>query len=277
MTDTAHPGSSLKVPARAMRFREEQDALEQWFSESPIVAAFFASMSSTFPAGERNFIKSVRHYQDNLKGEKLKEQVRGFIHQEAHHGVAHDRINQQFAEMGIPMARFEQRLQSVLDDRLSKLPPEKILAMTVSMEHITAIMAHWILSAPQVLEDFPKSIREMFLWHAVEEIEHKAVAFDVFMQQCGDRKILRAMCRISVTIFVLRMIRYTTITLWRLRILPRWRHLKKAWKFFYGKHGLMPSVRQPYRDFYREDFHPWDVDDRTLIDDWSDRLGLSQA
>ena len=144
--------------------------------------------------------------------------------------------------------------------------------MTVGMEHMTAIMAEFVLKNPQVLEPLEESVKDLLYWHAVEEIEHKAVAFDVYMQMEGDRKYLRRVLKLATFMFNVRIALYMVALLWWARKFPSWSDIKGFRRFMYGDKGLLTNIRQPYRDFFKEDFHPWDHDNRDLIDKWQNEL-----
>ena len=108
----------------------------------------------------------------------------------------------------------------------------------------------------------------MLLYHAIEEIEHKAVAFDVFMSCVGDRKMLRRVQKNAIATFTRLTTKYMIIMLWRARIFPSWRDIKSFSKFMFLKGGMMPNLSGPFKEFFREDFHPWDHQNQGLVDQW---------
>jgi predicted metal-dependent hydrolase len=112
------------------------------------------------------------------------------------------------------------------------------------------------------------TIKSLLEWHAVEEIEHKGVAFDVYMETVGDRKLLHKAQRFATFLFQYRVTKYMVIMMWRARAMPRWKDIKGYWQFMFGKNGLLRNIRKPYKDFFREDFHPWDHQNQDLIDEW---------
>src|SRR5207244_3358365 len=58
--------------------------------------------------------------------------------------------------------------------------PKGHLAVTIALEHFTAIMADAMLTNDGVLEGADPRMAALWRWHAIEETEHKAVAFDVY-------------------------------------------------------------------------------------------------
>ena len=59
------PARSIKV--RRIEFEFGDDIPEFWYANDPIRTLLLAGMSGGFPEGERFFIDSVRHYQDQVK------------------------------------------------------------------------------------------------------------------------------------------------------------------------------------------------------------------
>ncbi len=51
----------------------------------------------------------------------------------------------------------------------------------MALEHFTAILAHQLLADPRHLEGAEKETADLWRWHAVEEIEHKGVAYDTWL------------------------------------------------------------------------------------------------
>src|SRR5690606_41942592 len=54
---------------------------------------------------------------------------------------------------------------------------------TCALEHFTAMLAETILEHPEMLEGMDERVLPLWLWHAVEESEHKSVAFDVYQDR----------------------------------------------------------------------------------------------
>ncbi len=145
----------------------------------------FDALSLTFPDGERYFIQSVRLFRDQIQDPDLKQRVADFIRQEAQHGIAHDKMNQVMKDQGMPVDQFIQRLNKVFKFELKYRSPQYNIAMTAAAEHLTALMAETFYGEKETLQDAHPYVRALFAWHAIEEMEHRDVAFDV-MQQVGN-------------------------------------------------------------------------------------------
>jgi uncharacterized protein len=153
-----------------------------WFFGSAALTHLANGVNLLFPAGERMFVRAVRSFSDGLDPE-LAAQVKGFGGQEGRHAQAHERVFDALRAQGFEIDRFLARYERVAYGILEKgAPAELKLATTVALEHFTAILAEDALTSG-VLEGAHPAMRQLLMWHAVEELEHKAVAFDVLAQK----------------------------------------------------------------------------------------------
>ena len=248
------------------------DALDRsnfGYENNRIITAFFAALSSVFPPGEEEFVASVRNYLDAISDDpQLLKEVRGFIGQESHHADQHRRLNEIIAKLGLDTEKIEAHLRSHIEEQHKVMTDAQRLAATVAMEHITAVLAHYMLTYPETLDPAPESIRALLKWHAVEEIEHKAVAFDVFKKAVDSEELRTRVFWFAVTEFTIRITAYQWALMLMARQVPTPRELFGAAKFFFGRKGLITKTLKPVLDFARPDFHPWDIDDRELVEAW---------
>ncbi len=270
MTNIKNKSAQVEIKPRRMAFDTESPMNKYAFKNNSLISTFFYALSALFPDGERFFIHSVRNYRDDIKDETLKEQIRGFIGQEAHHGVSHEALNQAITDMGFPMDRIVGRLHKRVDF-LKKFSRERQLALTVAMEHFTASLAEFLLKNPEILEDADPTVRKMLLWHAVEEIEHKAVAFDVYREHVNDELMRKRVMVISMISLFSRLAMYQFWLLRSQRHFPIWREWKEAAVFFWGKKGVLRDNMKGLAKFFKTGFHPWDIDQNYLIENWEER------
>lgn len=262
----------VDIKPRRMNFPFRQTKRRFFFDDNSVKSVYWAALSATFPAGEKEFIDSVRLYKDKVDDPKLQEQVKGFIGQEGHHSGQHMQMNKQLRDLGLDAVRLEKHLERDIKKFVPTRPDRVRLALTVGMEHITAIMADHALNHPETFDGMDDTIRELLLWHAVEEIEHKAVAFDVFMTCEGDRKLLHKCLKLATRLFVVRISCYMVGLLWWSKTLPRWRHIKSFYRMLYSESGVITKIRAPYKDYFREDFHPWDHQNQSLVESWKKKF-----
>ena len=268
--------SSLHIRPRRMEFCLPDPMPRHWHGNDPFKPHFFNAMSVLFPDGERYFIDSVRQFRDQITDPTLKEQIRGFIGQEGHHSREHIDYNNRLRALGYDIDRLELPVKRRIRFVQKQFSPERQLAGTVAMEHFTAILANALLSDPRWIGDASPEMQRLWRWHALEETEHKAVAFDVYMQVCGDRKILRKAMR-QATFFFLKDVTKGTLHMLRkdgkLTLPVWWRGMVWLW----GPGGFFSHLTGVYRDFYREDFHPWQHNNAQLMEEVAQEFDVQPA
>lgn len=171
---------SQTIKPRRMDFQFDESLPTFWFDDDVFKTVLLTAQSCTFPEGERFFIHAVRQYQERITDPVLRQQVRGFIGQEAHHGNEHTALNALMAQRGFCTAKQEGFVKRGLGFRKRWLSPQRQLAMTCALEHFTAMLAEQVLENPEFLKGMDDRVKALWVWHAVEESEHKAVAFDVY-------------------------------------------------------------------------------------------------
>jgi uncharacterized protein len=246
--------STMRAPAdhtitpRDIRFDTQAHHGQNWMGGDPVATAVFNALSLTFPDGERLFMDAVRNYRDQLSG-KLLAEARAFIAQEAIHSREHVGLNA---------------------GGRGKVP---MLGVTIALEHFTAMMADLFLEDPAFWEGVPEDLVRMWQWHAMEESEHKAVAFDVFCEISKDwtplqRYRVRAQTMvISTILFSSNITRYSAKLLMADGMGP-WKAHLSVLNYLFGKPGLFRKSWKAYWDWFRPNFHPWDHDNSAKLDQW---------
>ena len=267
MTVTTSP-SDLQITPRDLRIDREAPTPRWWLGGDPIGTAVMNALSLTFPDGERFFIQAVRRYEKDTPPE-LRAQVRAFVVQEGAHTREHIAFNELTRRSGYDVTEAEAFTEGRMNIARSR-PPIVQLAATVALEHFTAAFAHALLARPEVLAGSPPELVKLWRWHSIEEIEHKAVAYDVFMHAIRDlsplkRWAFRRRVMFRITILFTRTVRVTARMLLKqdgiTGLDARWRLFKWLWL----KPGLYRLILKDYLAFYRPGFHPWQSDDRGLI------------
>ncbi|KGD62608.1 hypothetical protein T9A_00899 [Alcanivorax jadensis T9] len=255
-----------KVRRPQFAFSEAQDIPRYWWDNDPVKTLLLAAMSASFPPGERFFIDSVRHYQDQITDPELKKAIKGFIGQEAHHSREHELMNGFLQERGVDLARLEQEILGFMNLLRKHLSPERQLAHTVAVEHFTALMAEEFLLKYDALEQMDPRIAPVWAWHAIEESEHKAVAFDVY-KAIGGSEFTRVteMMIVSVLFPV-----FSAVHLVQLMKEDGQLGNMKSWlgavNYMWGRPGVFRKLLPSYFKFYSPNFHPWDHDARGLVE-----------
>jgi uncharacterized protein len=277
-TQTSNP--DRKVPTRRISFEESLRELPKHFAADGdlILSHLAASLSAVFPDGEDFFVRSVRHYRDQITDPELKRQVTGFIGQEALHGREHRMFNDRLAELGYPTKRFERLTRKGLALRERVAPPVSNLAATAALEHFTATLAELVLSNPEVQGLFGHDeVRNLFLWHALEESEHKAVAFDVYKAVGGSERMRVLTMKFLRWTFVVGMAAQVAISLLGDRATYRRGNLRRSLRNLRRSPLLTGDLWRQLCDYDRADFHPDDQDTDALVAEWRERLFGAQG
>jgi predicted metal-dependent hydrolase len=264
-----------KVPTRRISFEESLQAVPKHFAVDGdlILSHVAASLSAVFPDGEDFFVRSVRHFRDRISDPVLKRQVAGFIGQEAMHGREHRAFNDRLDQLGYPTKRFERLTKKGLAIRERLLPATSNLAATAALEHFTATLAELVLSSEETRALFgDEEVRNLFVWHALEESEHKAVAFDVYKAVGGSERTRVVTMNLLTVGFIGGMALQVAVSLLFDRATYRRGNLRKSWRRFRRSPIMQRELWEQLRDYNRPDFHPDDRDTTGLVTEWRREL-----
>jgi len=241
-----------------------------FFANSPVMSHLLTALSSTFPVGEQFFVHSVRNVRDKITDEKLQAQIAAFIGQEAMHSKAHAEFNDAWRRDDYNLDSFQAWLAR-RDAFIKSVHPKLQLAVTCAFEHFTALLGGYILRNPQVLSTLDDDAIKLWVWHAIEEIEHRAVAFDVYQAIYKDDRTRRAVMR-NVTTGFASLTFYSATRLF----MQDWR--KSVPKVIQNVHGIymiskmLISLIPEYLSYYKADFHPDEIDYSKIVTYWKEKL-----
>ncbi|GGY54657.1 hypothetical protein GCM10011297_29330 [Bacterioplanes sanyensis] len=266
-------GAKVGIPPRRMDFTFADNTQRYWYKGSAFLTTFWTTLSAMFPEGETFFCDSVKNYRQRIQDPTLKAQVAGFIGQEAMHSKEHQAFNELAEKHGFPTGKLDRNVGWLLKIARRFTPKKFQLAVTVCLEHYTAILAEQLLREPshqQNIED--DEARKLWMWHALEENEHKIVAYDVY-NLVGGGYWLRTLTMLVVTLFFFAMVAIGHAQLLKAdgKLLDIKGNLKGLW-FLWSPRGLFPRLLPQYLDFFRPGFHPNDHDTVQLLEDWRQRL-----
>ena len=243
-----------------------------WLAGNPAATAISNGLNMLFPHGERFFVRSVHHYLDQIEDPELRAQVKAFFKQEGQHASAHDDFNAMLRAQGFDIDRFLARYQRISSWIEARLPPVINLAGTAAAEHFTAILADGAFSKG-VLDALHPSVQRLLAWHAAEEIEHKAVAFDV-LQQVDPRHAVRIAGLAYATVLLGMYWMWATTMLLR-QEKQGWRETLRQLRAMRGD----PVIRRVFiagiRQYIRRDFHPRDNANEHLAERWFAARGIT--
>lgn len=264
-------GASVGIPPRHINFVFPDSMQKYFYAGNATATTFFAMLSGFFPPGERYFMESVRPFRSRVTNRELRAAISGFMGQEAIHGREHDRLNALLAEKGFDMTTPDRFVRTGLRI-LEMLPSSTRLAATTFMEHFTALLAEQLLEDEsfQSLAD-PEMIK-IWQWHALEELEHKSVAYDVY-QLVGNSHGERIAAAAASLVVLLPMLGITwTWMLAKDGQLGNIGDNLKGLSMLFGKNGFVSKILPRLPEFTRKRFHPGDHDTQAIESSWRQRL-----
>jgi predicted metal-dependent hydrolase len=263
--------SDLTITPRDRRFGRGTDTSRWWNGGDPVATALYNALSATFPKGEAFFVESVRKFREGANP-RLAAEIKAFTTQEVMHSREHVAFNKRAHEAGYDLKPLEAQVDYRLNFVRSK-PPIASLA---------AILAHELLKDPRHLAGADAETAALWRWHSIEEIEHKGVAYDTWLHATKDwPRFKRWQVKAKVMLLVTRnfLVDRTRGTLELLR--QDGITGPKAWWnlfwFAYVRPGMLRKILGAWASFFMPGFHPWNHDDRALIQAEEKRLGQAYA
>lgn len=263
---------------RNLKFDFDYSRLNDWHYNGRNITHFMNTLSIFFPEGEQFFIDSVRYYRDKgiIKDQELLNDIRAFIGQEAMHSREHEELNEEMERQGLGAAAKDRAVGKLLKVGKRLLPPSMHLSVTCALEHMTATLADSVLQWETVFAEGEKKSDPVYTaawrWHALEETEHKGVAYDVYQLAVGNDKKLNAyLQRISGHLLAHAIFWPIAIAFWidvsrRAGDLAKGRDWLKAANSLVGrKPGVLRRKLPEFFTYFRPGFHPWDDDNRRFL------------
>jgi predicted metal-dependent hydrolase len=257
-------GVEIKVRRPKLDYPE---GTKDWAGQNNAFSRFMEGLSMLFPEGERFFVESVNRFKDQITDPVLRKQVGAFAAQEGMHSVEHHKYNVRAAG---PLAEELEQVAGLLRRPLAQrvLSPMNRLAITVALEHFTAIMADELLRNRTYANEMEPHHAKLWLWHAVEETEHKAVAFDVYLAVGGGYVRRAVVMQVMTTLFFFGSVGLLSRLLRHDGRRVSFRDGKRFLNLAFGNPGFFRKVFPNWLEFFRPSFHPWDQDNSGLIAQW---------
>ncbi len=186
--DEVDPGP-VQIQARRVNFDVSASPLH-WIPGHPVASHMVSLLNVVLPAAERWFVATYNEALPLVGDERLAEDMRGFIGQEAVHADTHERALHEFMErQGVDprpiLEQVEYIVGKVLAPSTSSDPRRRHhqlcerLWLIAGLEHYTAVLGDFALNC--AWDDFgaDPTMVDLFRWHGSEEVEHRCVAHDV--------------------------------------------------------------------------------------------------
>ncbi|MED5387669.1 MAG: metal-dependent hydrolase [Pseudomonadota bacterium] len=264
-------GATVGIPPRQIDFHFAQNSSRYMYGNNATASLHFAVLSGFFPPGEMFFVESVRRYRDRITDDRLKAAVSGFIGQEAIHSREHDRLNAFLKARGMDTAVAEKTVKAGLW-LLSRLPASQQLACTTFMEHFTASLAEQLLTDEDFRRRADPALLTLWEWHALEELEHKSVTYDVY-NLVGNRWYQRLLA----LPLVVGSLTPGLLISWSWMVAREgkatdWKDIAEGVTLLLGRKGFITKILPLMPEFFARDFHPDQRDTSALEKEWREKL-----
>ncbi|MEE3118592.1 MAG: metal-dependent hydrolase [Pseudomonadota bacterium] len=269
-----------EVPIRHMDFQFDARELDDTFyRNTELASAYFEALSIFLTFGEDLVIDTARHHRQFVKDPELKRLVTALIGQEAIHSKMHNEFNDVLAEHRFPVTFYRLLADKVFEHGFKKLSDRMQLSLMAGIEHFTAVLAEYMMKNEAVFyaSDDEKQ-RALWMWHMLEESEHKDIAYDVFQELSGDYALrMRGFALAAFTILFLVPLGGSLIPVIRkpsnLLSLAYWKDVKRSLALIAGpKEGVYGSTIGHILDYARRDFHPNDHDTSAYLEYYKEKL-----
>ena len=286
---TNRTGASF--PVRRMNF-EFESVPEYWMNGSAGLTHFMTALSALFPAGEMFFIDSVRAVRQHPSikdNAELQKEISAFIGQEAMHTQEHEGFNASVQKYGLDVATLDRYTDRAIQTTrkvfafLGKpvgITQEMVdLTATTALEHFTATIASQLLVNNHIQELMSdETMKTMWLWHAIEENEHKAVAYDVFEGVFG--KGIKSYLLRTGSLVAAMAILFCVQSYFVFRLLQQDKQLNRAalkdiYTYAYSpSKGIITGMAREMIMYFKPGFHPNHHDTDALLEKWKLKLGF---
>jgi predicted metal-dependent hydrolase len=268
-TTQANASSEKRTPITVRRREPDFSRVPRhWLGGRKSVTTFFDNLSTFFPAGERFFIAAVRAHDAHVTSDALRADVRAFAGQEGFHSKAHEGYNALLERQGYPAKQLEREIAELLVWVTKRTNRRQRLGATCALEHLTSLLAKMLMDSDHALDGADETMASLWTWHAVEENEHKAVAFDVYRATNApywERALAMVLANV---IFWPKLIEHQA----RMMAVDGTSTSAREWlallHYTFIEPGVVRRILPEYVSYFRPGFHPNDIDSSALIAKW---------
>jgi predicted metal-dependent hydrolase len=251
----------------------------RFYMDAELASAYFASLSIFLTRGEDLVIDTARYHRDFITDPLLKQRVTSLIGQEAIHSKMHEELNEAYLIRDLPVKLFRTWAGWAFEYGFERLPQPMKLSLMAGIEHFTAVLAEYMMNHEEIFfRSQDEKQRAIWMWHMLEESEHKDIAFDVF-QELSNNYLLRiaGFFPALITILVLISAASFLVPFYRnpknLISLRYWSEIPYNFRLIFGlKDGVYGSSFKHIFDYLRPNFHPNDHDTSEFLEYYKEKL-----
>lgn len=270
-TAVAEPDHIL-LQARNVEF-DWSDLPMHWIPGDPFTTHAFNVLHLLLPAGEEWFVETFKEALPLIEDEQLREDVVGFIGQEAMHAHAHAGVLEHLKEKGLDPTPFTDQMEWLFSKLLGPRPFTagrkenylvERLALIAAIEHLTAFLGDWVLNAKGLDRANPHpTMLDLLRWHGSEEVEHRSVSYDL-MRYFDKRESRRLRTQLIATPAIVYLwARGTRFLMANDPELVSWApHRRRPhWSDYWaaGKRGTLPAPKEVVvrmGRYFKRSYHP---------------------
>lgn len=186
---------------RRVQFSFEQTP-KHWLRNDPFSSHLINSIHMLLPPGEFWFCRVYNKALPQVTDANLRDDVQGFIRQEAIHARAHI-VGQDYLDRhGYDIREHTERANHLFEQILGEAPLgqkwlqrpglERLWLLTrvgviAAIEHFTGLLGQWALDNTSWEREGDPEMVDLFKWHLAEEVEHRTVAFELYQHLCKSK------------------------------------------------------------------------------------------
>lgn len=267
-TSISKTPSGVQIKSRLLEHNFDDTIPRLWANDNPVITTFYNALSTIIPEGEKFFIQSVMAVANKIEDKQLKEEIKGFVAQEGSHKAEHQSLNSWIKSQGYPVEKISSFTVKLLGFARKHFSEKHKLAVTIALEHMSALLTEQFLSQNAINQNLHPAMRRFFIWHSIEENEHKAVPYDVYQTLYGDYTA-RVIQMLLVMLFFVPSVGYAHGRyLWYDGQLFNIKAWIGAIKYFWITPAWFPRIAPEFFRFFKPDYHPWQNDNTALINQW---------
>ncbi len=295
MTETVGEASESSMSGTGIYVRRLDTALthdipRHWCRDEPFATHLLNALSSVFPVGERFFVRSVLQHSKAFKDDpRLSSEVHAFAAQEGLHNREHDRHVEMLVKQGYRGVLTRNRIIDGFFRWMNKWQPVTSLAATAAIEHLTATLSRVVLSDDRVVHGMDPRMHSLWQWHALEECEHKSVAYDVLLRVSSSYWLRVYVLVVSTLGLAVGTLERSIYMLRKDGELFEWKTWRDCWRALfssgraatselgYSPRGVLRDIAPYYFAWYRRDFHPSQQDDSGFVAEYQEHFAAAVA
>ncbi|MCB1146375.1 MAG: metal-dependent hydrolase [Leptospiraceae bacterium] len=256
-----HPNAPENIKPHPINVKFDDSLPRHWFGGNAFMTHILNTWTVIFPDAERYFVRwSRKALQYENLDPKIRKDIQGFIGQETRHASEHEKLWELLQKQGYDIQPVLDFIHKVGFDLIeNNFPDTWNLAAVAGFEHFTAMFAEIYFESPELMNTMHPEMKRLFEWHAAEEVEHKAVAFDQ-LQAVNDSYLLRiSVMNLAVILLYGISVANTLYFMLQDRSIFNIKEWAGIWNLFFGEYQLAPRSISKFIEYYRPDFHPWEI------------------